>query len=107
MALMTIILSILSMVIGLGSLVCWIMEIVAAFKNEESPLLGILSIIPCLGLGGLIIGWVKHREWGITQLMMIWSALIVISIVLNIVGMAVGIGAAGAAGDFGAIPGVE
>lgn len=100
---MTIILSLLSMVIGLGSLVCWIMEIVAAFKHEKSPLLGILSIIPCLGLGGLIIGWVKHRDWGITQLMLIWSGLIVISIVLNIVSVfVVGIPAAA---EFGAIPG--
>lgn len=97
-----IIINILSIVVGLCSLVCWVMEIVAAFKNEKSPLLGILSIVPCLGLGGFIIGWVKHKEWGITQLMLIWSVVFVISIVLNVIGAAMGVGAAGV-GDF-AIP---
>lgn len=50
---------ILHLLLGLAMLVCWVLEIVAAFKNEETPLLGVLSIIPCFGLGGFIIGWVK------------------------------------------------
>lgn len=42
MEIVVVALSGLAMVIGLGNLVCWIMVIVAAFKNEDSPLFGIL-----------------------------------------------------------------
>ncbi len=98
---MLIVLQALSFLIGIGSLVCWIMEIIAAFKKESSPMLGILSIVPCLGLGGLVVGWMKHREWGITQLMTIWTGLIVLGFLLNVAVAALGIGAAGAAGAGG------
>jgi hypothetical protein len=85
----------LSFLVGIGSFVCWIMVVIKAFQNEESPLLGILCIVLC-GLGAFVIGWIKNTEWRITQLMMIWTGLFVGSIVLQIVLMAVG-AAAGAA----------
>ena len=85
----------LSLIVGIGSLVCWIMVIVKAFQSEESPLMGILCIVLC-GLGAFIIGWIKNAEWGITKIMMIWSALIVGSIVMQIIAVAL-VGAAGAA----------
>ncbi len=81
---------IIGIVIGLGSLICWIMEIIAAFKREEKPLLGILSIVLCT-IGGFIIGWIKHKEWGIKKLMLIWTALIVAGIILNIIASAMGL----------------
>jgi hypothetical protein len=83
----------LAMVSGIASLVCWIMVIVAGFKNEQSPLLGILCIVLC-GLGAFIIGWVKHAEWRIKNLMLIWTGLIVFGLILQV---AVGVIAAGAA----------
>jgi hypothetical protein len=79
---MVVVLGILALVIGLGSLACWIMEIVAAFNRGDGPLMGILSIVLC-GLGGFIIGWINHAEWGITNLMYIWTGLAVASFALQ------------------------
>jgi len=68
---------------SIGALICWIMEIVAAFKNEESPLLGILSIIPCFGLGGFIIGWINVGKWNLSTVMYIWTALVVLHLIIG------------------------
>ncbi len=104
---MAMLLSILSIVLLIGNIVCWVMEIIAAFKNEEKPILGIVSIIPCLSLGGLVVGWMKHKEWGITQLMMIWSVIFVLGFVVNIISATIAAGAAaGAAGGI-PVPGAE
>ena len=78
------ILSILGLVCGIGSLVCWIMVVVAAFKSEESPLMGILCIVLC-ALGAFIIGWIKSGQWGIRQVMLIWSGLIAANIVIQVI----------------------
>lgn len=83
------------MVLGIGSLICWVMEIIAAFKKAEGPLMGILSIVFC-SLGGLIIGWIHAGKWGITKLMTIWSILIVAAIILQVIVIAV----FGASGGF-------
>jgi len=62
---------------GLGALICWILVIVAAFKKEEKPLMGILSIVLC-SLGGFIIGWVHSKKWAIQKVMIIWTILVVV-----------------------------
>ncbi|NNC87403.1 MAG: hypothetical protein HKN82_02955 [Akkermansiaceae bacterium] len=90
------ILSILSWPLSIGALVCWIMEIIAAFKKEEKPLMGILSIVLC-GIGGFIIGWIHAKKWDIKKLMTIWTILFIASIILNIIVVAVA-GAAAASG---------
>ena len=66
---------------GLISLVCWVMEIVAAFKKEEKPLMGILSIVLC-SLGGFIIGWIYSKKWGIAKVMILWTISAIIGGVL-------------------------
>ena len=86
MEIVLMIVGVLSFAILIGSLACWIMAIIAAFKNEESPLMGILSIVLC-GLGAFVIGWIKNKEYGTTKLMTIWTALFVGSIILQIVAM--------------------
>lgn len=88
------VLGVLSLVIGIGNLVCWILVIVSAFQKEESPLLGILSIVLC-ALGGFIIGWVKHKEWGIQKLMVIWSILFVASLLIQLATVALSVALAG------------
>ncbi len=88
---------VLGFVLGLASLACWILEIVAAFKKEEKPLLGILSIVLC-GLGGLVIGWIHAKKWNIQKLMLIWTIVLAVTIVLQIIaGVVVGGAAAAAA----------
>jgi hypothetical protein len=72
----------LASLLGLGSLVCWILEIVNAFKKEPKPLLGILSIVLC-SLGGFIIGWVKAKQWGTTKLMAIWTILFIVQLIVQ------------------------
>lgn len=84
MEILLMLLGVISIAISIGSLACWIMAIIAAFKNEESPLMGILSIVLC-GLGAFIIGWIKNKEYGTTKLMTVWSGLIVGSIIIQIV----------------------
>lgn len=84
---MVMVIGVLSLIVGLGSLICWILEIVAAFKGGNGPLMGILSIVLC-GLGGFVIGWIHHKQWNITNLMIGWSACIVVSLLLNIVSAA-------------------
>jgi hypothetical protein len=76
--------SILFSVLGLVALVCWIMEIVAAFKKEEKPLMGILSIVLC-SLGGFIIGWINSKKWGIQKIMMIWTIVVVVLIIVQVI----------------------
>jgi hypothetical protein len=77
------IVSILLGLVGLASLVCWILEIVAAFKKGNGPLMGILSIVLC-SLGGFIIGWIHAGKWGIKNVMIAWTVLVVIAIIANV-----------------------
>lgn len=82
---------------SLGLLVTWVMVVIQAFKKGKGPLLGILSLIFCT-LGGLIIGWIKSKEWGIQKLMLIYTVLTVVYFVLYIAVFAPIISAAMAAG---------
>ena len=75
------VISILIFVVGIGMLVCWIMEIVAAFKKEEKPLMGIISLVGgllCTPLVPLVIGWIHAKKWGIQKIMLIWTILVVV-----------------------------
>lgn len=76
---------IIGTLLGIGLLICWIMEIIAAFKKEEKPLMGIISLVGgllCTPLVPLIIGWINAKKWGIQKLMLIWTILLVIYAVL-------------------------
>lgn len=84
MDILLMLIGLLAIVTGIGSFACWIMVIVAAFKNEQSPLMGILCIVLC-GLGAFIIGWVKHGEWKIKNIMFVWTGLIVFGIAIQVV----------------------
>ncbi|BCX46705.1 hypothetical protein HAHE_06130 [Haloferula helveola] len=57
------------------------MEIMAAFKKEEKPTMGIISLVGgllCTPLIPLIIGWINAKKWGIQKIMLIWTILIVV-----------------------------
>jgi len=73
--------------IGLvGSLVCFILIVVQMFQRGE-PTMGIVCLVLtfcCLGIGTLvafIYGWIKHREWKLTNIMYVWTACWVFKIV--------------------------
>ncbi|MDA1229337.1 MAG: hypothetical protein O2856_01060 [Planctomycetota bacterium] len=84
MEIVLMLIGLLAIVAGIGSLACWIMVIIAAFKNEQSPLMGILCIVLC-GLGAFIIGWIKHGEWKIKNIMLAWTGLIVFGVIIQVV----------------------
>ena len=74
-------LGILSMLIGLGCLICWIMVLIKQFQTA-GVVHGIIGIITC-GIWTFIWGWMNADSAGIKNIMMIWSVLILISLVLR------------------------
>ncbi|PQO25193.1 hypothetical protein C5Y96_25135 [Blastopirellula marina] len=78
-------------ILGIVSLVCFILIIVKMFQNDDSTL-GIICIVTIFcGIGGLIafvMGWINAGKYGASQLMLIWTGAIVGSVVLNIIGSA-------------------
>jgi nitrate/nitrite transporter NarK len=74
-------LEILSILVGVGSLVCWIFVLVRIFQAGNIGL-GILGII--CPLFAFIYGWVKSEELNIRQVMLIWTVLIVVGLIINI-----------------------
>jgi hypothetical protein len=62
---------------GLGSLVCFILVLIQMFQRGRTGL-GIACIVLsfCCGIGGLvafIYGWMNHRGWGLTNVMIVWT----------------------------------
>ena len=74
-------LQILAILVGLGSLVCWVFVLIKIFQDKNIGV-GIVGII--CPLVAFIYGWVKANEYGIQKIMLIWTALIVAGIVLNV-----------------------
>jgi hypothetical protein len=74
--------SILALLVGLGSLICFIIVLIKLFQNEGA-LKGILGLI--CGLFTFIWGWMNADRLGIKNIMLIWTALILISLILNFV----------------------
>lgn len=70
---------ILIFIAGLTSFVCWIMVLIKMFKTESSPLMGIIGII--CNLWAFIWGWMNAGKLGIKNLMLIWTAAIVLTAV--------------------------
>jgi hypothetical protein len=72
---------ILAILIGLGSLACWILVLVKIFQAGQIGL-GILGII--CPLFTFIYGWIKADQFGIRQIMIIWSVLVLANIVVSV-----------------------
>lgn len=68
---------------GLASLVLYIMVLIKLF-SKEGVLMGILAII--CGLYAFIWGWINHRSEGLTNIMLAWTACIILGMVLGGVG---------------------
>jgi len=71
---------ILAQLVGLGSLVCFVMVVIKLFQ-QKGVLHGILGIL--CGLYTLIWGWMNASKLNIKKLMLIWTILIVVGVVLN------------------------
>ena len=66
--------------VGLGCLVCWIIVLIKQFKIG-GVVQGIIGII--CGLWAFIWGWMNADRAGLKTIMMVWSLLIVLSIILG------------------------
>ncbi len=78
---MVMLLGLLSLVAGVANLVCFIVVLIKLFQ-VEGTLKGILGII--CSLYTFIWGWMNVENLGIRQVMTIWSALIVVGLILNV-----------------------
>ena len=75
-------LGILAMVAGLVSFVCFIIVLIKQFQNA-AVVHGIIGIVTC-GIWTFIWGWMNAGKLNIKNIMMIWTVLLVISIILNV-----------------------
>jgi hypothetical protein len=76
--------TILSMLVGLGSLVCFVMVLIKQFQTAGA-LHGIIGLITC-GIWTFIWGWMRGGALGLKNIMMAWTGLIVVALVLQVMG---------------------
>ena len=80
---MTLIGQLLESIAGIATLVCFILVLVNMFKHDKVGLgIACIVLVFCCGIGGIvafIYGWVKHREWGITNVMIVWTVCWILS----------------------------
>ncbi len=77
-------LGILALVCSIASFVCFIIVLIKQFQ-EGGALHGIIGIITC-GIWTFIWGWMNGSRLNIKNIMMIWTLLIVVGIILNVLG---------------------
>lgn len=75
---------ILAQLVGLASLVCFIMVVIKLFQ-QKGVLHGILGII--CGLYTFIWGWMNAATLNIKKVMLIWTVLLIVGIILNVLVM--------------------
>jgi hypothetical protein len=75
---------ILQLLISLGAFVCFIIVLIKQFQ-VGGVVHGIIGIITC-GIWTFIWGWMNSGKAGIKNIMLIWTALIVVGIVLGAIG---------------------
>ena len=88
---MGMLIQLLSAVVGIGSLVCFIMVIIQMFKHDQQTMgiVCIVGIFCCFGgIVAFVYGWMNAAAWNIQNIMYIWTGCILAGIVLNILAMA-------------------
>jgi fucose permease len=68
---------------GLGYLVCFILVVLQMFKREKTGIAIVCLVLICCvgGLIAFIFGWIKNKEWTITNIMLIWTVCWIMIIV--------------------------
>lgn len=90
---------IVQVLLGIISLVCYILVLVKMFQNGQTGLgVACIVLLFCAGIGALIafiVGWINAARWGITNIMILWTGCLLVDIVLGIIAitMAGGVGA--------------
>ena len=70
----------LGMVCSVGSIVCWVMVLMKMFP-AEGTLKGILAII--CGLYAFVWGWMNAAKFGLKNVMMAWTVLVLLTFVVT------------------------
>ncbi|HEX8144898.1 MAG TPA: hypothetical protein VF553_20180 [Pyrinomonadaceae bacterium] len=86
------ILAILAVVCLIGSIICFIMVLIKMFQNGGA-VQGIIGLV--CSLWAFIWGWMNAGKLNLRNIMMIWTALLILYAILMI-----------AAGGMGAMPGM-
>jgi len=73
-------LPIIGLVLWVGCIICYIIVLIKLFQ-EKGVLHGILGLI--CGLYTFIWGWIEAGRLNIRNIMLIWTLLIVLSVVIN------------------------
>lgn len=76
-------LNILALLASIGAFICFIIVLIKLFQ-EKGVLHGILGLI--CGLYTFIWGWIHATRLNIKNVMLIWTVLLVVTIVLNAMG---------------------
>ncbi len=82
---MPFLLSLLQLVASVGSLVCFIMVIIKMFQNDATTVAIVSLLLLLCGIGALVAfvyGWIKAGEWGLTNVMLAWTACFIGGLVL-------------------------
>ncbi len=91
---MAALLSLISIVAGIGSLVCFVMVLIQMFQRGQTGLGIACIVLLCVcGIGGLIAfvyGWINARAWDIQNIMLAWTACVAVGIVVNLIQIATG-----------------
>jgi hypothetical protein len=77
-------LSILALVCSIASFICFIIVLIKQFQ-QGSVVHGIIGIVTC-GIWTFIWGWMNASRLNIKNIMMIWTLLVVVCIILNVLG---------------------
>ena len=77
-------LGILALIALVCCLICFIIVLIKQFQTA-GVVHGIIGIITC-GLWTLIWGWINAGKLNITNIMLIWTLLIVVTMILNVMG---------------------
>jgi hypothetical protein len=72
---------IIAMLLSLLSLICFILVIIKQFQTA-GVVHGIIGIITC-GIWTFIWGWMNAGKLNITQIMLIWTVLILACLIIN------------------------
>ena len=77
---MSTLITILTFGVWIANLILFVIVLIKLFQNQ-GILLGIVGLI--CGIYTFIWGWINAGRLGITNIMIAWSVLIVLSIILN------------------------
>ncbi len=72
---------------GIGSLICFILVLVKMFQDKQTGLaIACILLVLLCGIGaliGFVYGWINAAKWRIQNVMLAWTACIVVGVVVN------------------------